>query len=63
MKVDTYLMFKSFSVTYYYSILFGWMPIRIPKNENEKVFLLSKTKNNDFLREELIHPTNYLCIL
>lgn len=37
MKVDTYLIFKSFSVPYYYSILFGWMPIRIPKNENDKV--------------------------
>lgn len=37
MKVDTYLMFKSFSVPYYYSIIFGWMPIRIPKNDKDKV--------------------------
>lgn len=37
-KVDTYLMFKSFSVPYYYSMLFGWMPIRIPKNDTDKVF-------------------------
>lgn len=43
MKVDTYLMFKSFSVPYYYSILFGWMPIRIPKNENDKVILVIRS--------------------
>lgn len=35
MKVDSYIVFKSFSVPYYYSILFGWMPIRIPKNDSE----------------------------
>jgi len=38
MEDDKYLMFKSFSVSYYYSILFGWMPIRIPKDDNDKVF-------------------------
>ncbi|KAF0760064.1 Gustatory receptor [Aphis craccivora] len=37
MKVDSYIVFKSFSVPYYYSILFGWMPIRIPKNDSEMI--------------------------
>ncbi|KAE9523846.1 hypothetical protein AGLY_015734 [Aphis glycines] len=37
MKVDSYIVFKSFSVPYYYSILFGWMPIRIPKNDREMI--------------------------
>lgn len=40
MKVDSYIVFKSFSVPYYYSIFFGWMPIRIPKNDSEMVLKL-----------------------
>ncbi|XP_060834542.1 uncharacterized protein LOC132917696 isoform X1 [Rhopalosiphum padi] len=37
MKVDSYIIFKSFSVPYYYSIPFGWMPIHIPKNDSEMI--------------------------
>ncbi|XP_050524761.1 uncharacterized protein LOC126896215 isoform X2 [Daktulosphaira vitifoliae] len=36
MKVDTYPMFKIFSVAYYYSIIFGWMPIHVPKNAKDR---------------------------
>ncbi|XP_050441692.1 uncharacterized protein LOC126846378 [Adelges cooleyi] len=36
MKAKTHPMFNIFSVPYYYSIIFGWMPIRIPKNDVEK---------------------------